>query len=85
MGSASVTPISPLSMSPIIVAAYSLSRLRSAAGSRAAQGVPKRGWANGRWVSPRARMCELFYISVSGSTVPTVSSAPHWVNERALQ
>ena len=39
-------------------------RRRSSGESEAAQGLPKRGWAKGRWVSPRARMWEPFVIPV---------------------
>ncbi len=83
--------IMPPFMSAIAAAAYSLWQRRSSGERRAAQGVPKRGRANGRWVSPRARMWEPLVIFVAGSTLRAacgslgVESAPHWVKARALQ
>ena len=57
----------------------------------AAQGVPNRGRANARCVSPRARMWLPLVARVTGSIagaacgLSAAASAPHWVKLRALQ
>ncbi len=75
----------PVSMSPIIIAAYSLSRRRSSGGRRAAQGVPKRGFGE-RQVGVAAGE-DVPLVRHQGHRDRTSEPSPsfHCVNERALQ